>query len=283
MARARRSRILVDKRFKALAASFIAVMLVVIAAALYPGQEDGSAKPPLETGVVQEVEAPKRALIYDSLYREYPNDKLLENVINILEGAGYEVEVYLGRNATVDPLYSLGEYDIILFRAHGAFNSEEKGQFPKGAYIYTGLYLKEANRIYGGYPVKWIDEGLMAKGIIPPPGVRLSAEELSKLPRYLTLSPKFFEEKIGDLKEGSIVMFFGCYGMDDDSLASVFLSKGAMAYIAWEGNVTWVYMDSVLPQVLEMIVQGELDSIEGSVEPDPYTGSTLRVALAAGG
>nr|MEB3859607.1 hypothetical protein [Desulfurococcales archaeon] len=223
----------------------------------------------------------RRALLYDSLYREYPNEPLLDRVVGILEGAGYEVDVFLGENATLDPLYRLEEYDIVIFRAHGAFNEEEKAQYPRGAYIYTGLYLSEALRMYSGQPVRWIDEGLMAKGIIPPPGVRLSAEELSSLPRYLTLSPKFFQE-VADVREGAVVLFFGCFGMDDDSLASVFLSKGARAYISWKGNVTWVYMDQVLPLVLEMVVDGNLDGIEGSVDPDPYTGSTLKVALRSG-
>ena len=286
MVRAGSRRIFAANRFKALVALSIVAVLAVALSTLYLGQEKGSVEaPPVppETSAPQEAEAPKRALVYDSLYREYPNDELLESITRILESAGYEVDVYLGRNDTLDPLYKLGEYDIVLFRAHGAFNSEEKGQFPRGAYIYTGLHLAEANRIYGGYPIKWIDEGLMAKGIIPPPGVRLSDVDLSKLPRYLTLSPKFFEERVGRLKEGSIVLFFGCYGMDDYSLAGVFLSKGALAYIAWRGNVTWVYMDSVLPQVLEMVLQGELTAIEGSVKPDPYTGSVLKVALAVEG
>ena len=222
-----------------------------------------------------------RALIYDPLYREYPNNTLVETLRGMLESHGYQVDVYLGSNATLDVFLEMGFYDIVVIRAHGGYTNRSVGPYPPGGYIYTGLHVDEAVKLYGPSIYNWIRRGILAEGVIPPPGA--SVEDLSKLPRYVVVSPKFLREKL-TVRPGSVFIFFGCYGMNTGKLASIILSKGASAFIAWNGGVTVNYMDRVLPQIVYSYLKGGLQALLNSVNntpPDPTTGARLEVMLGS--
>ncbi len=222
--------------------------------------------------------APK-ALIYDPLYREYPNDTLVETLRGMLESHGYQVDVYLGRNATLEVFLEMGFYDIVIIRAHGGYANRSVGPYPPGGYIYTGLHVNEAVELYGPSIYYWIRRGVLAEGVIPPPGA--TVEDISRLPRYVVVSPKFLKEKL-TVRPGSIFVFFGCYGMSTEELPDIVLSKGASAFIAWNGGVSVNYMDKVLPQIIESYLEGGLNALLDAVNqtpPDPLTGAKLEVTL----
>ena len=258
-----------------------ALLLVVIAAVLAV-----SMLAPHRGGERRKEEL--RALIYDSLYREFPNSKLLENLTATLRSHGYVVDVYLGVNATLEPLKNVTHYSLVLIRAHGAFNNNPATGYPLGTYIYTGLHVDEALRLYGDEAKKLADRGYLAEGVIPPPGMPLTKENLAKLPKYVTVSPRFFRDFAeGRFPRGAIVVYFGCYGLDSDALGNVFLDKGASAYIAWHGNVTWSHMDQAMMILVSKLVAGE--PVEKAVAqtnmeagPDPATGSRLGVLAVKG-
>ena len=236
------------------------------------------------TSTTIEVSVPRSAIIYDSLYREYPNPEVIENVTRILREHNVTVKVYLGKDAGLIPLYSLNKYDLVIFRSHGGYNSDPSNGMPLGAYIFTGIHFDEAVRTYGDIIFKYHDERYIVKGVIPPPNIKLTPEVLKKLPRYVVLSPWFFRDKV-PIKRGSIIVFFGCYGLDDDRLAEVFLEKGARAFISWRGNITWTYMDEILDDLVALLLK-YFDKPEKAVEiinevygPDPATNAALEIKL----
>lgn len=220
-----------------------------------------------------------KAMIYDPLYREYPNDTLIETLRDILESHGYQVDVYLGRNATLEVFLEMGFYDIVIIRAHGGYANRSVGPYPPGGYIYTGLHVNEAVELYGPSIYYWIRRGVLAEGVIPPPGA--TAEDISKLPRYVVVSPKFLEEKL-TVRPGSIFVFFGCYGMSTEELPNIVLSKGASAFIAWDRGVSVNYMDKVLPEIIKSYLEGGLNALLDAINQtplDPLTGARLEVTL----
>ncbi len=93
--------------------------------------------------------------------------------------------------------------------------------------------------------------------------------------------PKFLREKL-TVRPGSVFIFFGCYGMNTGELASIILSKGASAFIAWNGGVTVNYVDRVLPQIVYSYLEGGLDKLANTINditPDPLSGATLEITL----
>ena len=222
---------------------------------------------------------PHKALIYDSLAREFPDPQEVSMLREILERMGFKVTVYYGANATLDPLVSMGQYGLVIIRAHGAYNGDPNSGRPLGAYVYTGMYVIEAEAVYG---VKNIEDGIRkgyyAPAVIPRPGV-----PLQELPKYLAVSPKFFKDLAGEMNK-TIVFFTGCFGFQDDRLAKVIISKGASAYIAWDGNVTWIHSDEFLLEWVRDLAQtGDplraLETANQTIGPDPDTGAVVKIMV----
>ncbi|MCE4618832.1 MAG: hypothetical protein F7C37_05250 [Desulfurococcales archaeon] len=261
----------------------IAVIIAGIALYTFTGQNETSTTTPIEmrttTTQAEKItidQLRKRVLIYDSLYREFPNDQLLDYIVQEFKNAGFQVDVYRGRNATLDPLVAMGEYGIVILRAHGAYNNDESSGKPLGTYIYTGLYLIEAQALYGVNTInKGLDDGLYAPAVIPREGV-----PVSQLPKYLSVSPKFFKTMAASLNN-TIVFYTGCFGMNDDRLANVLISKGAYMYIGWDGNVTWVFSDQFLKQWVDALIQYRdpvqaLAAVNSTLGTDPDTGAVVK-------
>ncbi len=226
---------------------------------------------------------PHKALIYDSLAREFPDPQQISEIKRLLEEAGFEVTVYYGVNATLDPLVAMGKYGIVILRAHGAYNGDPNSGEPLGTYVYTGLYVIEAQAIYGTKTIKdGFDKGYYAPAVIPRPGV-----PVSKLPKYLAVSPKFFKDLAGEMNN-TIIFYTGCFGFTDDRLAKTMLSRGALAYIAWTGNVTWMHSDQFLVEwVKDLVKTGDplsaLQAANQTVGPDETSNSVIKVMVRNGG
>ncbi len=221
----------------------------------------------------------RQALIYDPLYRDYPNKTLYATIIPLLESHGYRVTVYSGRNASLEPLVYMNGYTLVIIRAHGGYNKKPSGAYSEGEYIFTGLHYDEALDSYGETVKDLIRKGELAVGVVPPENQTLTKEELSVLPKYIVVSPKFITSKTM-LQKGVVVMVFSCYSLKDPRLAEAFTSKGAEAYIGWSDGVTNSYMDSVLPLVVKAYVEGGLKEVKSIVKiglKDPVTGGELQV------
>ena len=225
----------------------------------------------------------RRALVYDSLSSEFPNDELIEDIVSLLEAHGVEVDVVRGYNASLDPLVAMGMYDLVILRAHGAYNGDPESGRPLGAYIYTGLTLPLAMAVYGDFLERGLDEGLFATAVIPRPGV-----PLEDLPKYIAVSPLFIEEQVGRMN-WTIVFFTGCYGFNDDRLANAFLSRGAGFFAAWRGNVTLYHADAFTEAFVEGLVERGWDPVEAfeyanqTIGPDPATGAVALYVVRGGG
>ncbi len=263
---------------------YIALAILVLAIVATLAYYINQAPPSHEDNSTNNTIRPLKALIYDSLAREYPNKTLIHNIVALLRSHGYEVDVYIGANATLDPLYRLGDYGLVILRAHGGFNGQITSMKPLGSYVFTGIHDSEAVELYGRSRYeKMLSENLIALGVIPPPGITVRSEEGIKrldLPRYVIVSPKFFNLEIKKLSH-TIIIYTGCYGFDNDILARIFIDKGASAYIAFKGNVTWSHGDLVLDKLLRMYIDKQdikeaFREVSETIGGDPYTGAELK-------
>ncbi len=221
------------------------------------------------------------ALYYDPLYREYPNYTLDAIIITTLESHGYDVDVYLGKNATLDQLTDLQKYQLVIIRAHGGYSNGTSGPYPPGEYIFTGLHYNESILEYGENINTWIKKGYLALGVIPPQGKEPSREELEKLPKYLVIGPKYIEKET-TVKQNSVFIVFGCYTFEDGTLARILLEKGAIVYVGWKGGVTPEYMDGILPGIINTYLSKGINGLKSFVNnspPDPHTNGRLQILL----
>ena len=278
---------------KIMAIVVLVIIAIVLAAQIYITEKHGGESAPShKTSTVTsttstlnppKVVIPKTVIIYDSLAREFPDSQRINEIKSLLEKAGYTVIVYSSRNATLDPLVALGKYGIAIIRAHGAYNGDPNSGKPLGTYVYTGLYLLEAEAIYGVENIKsGLEKGYYAPAVIPRPGV-----PLEKLPKYLAVSPLFFKRMAGEMNN-TIVIYTGCYGFQDDKLAKAILSKGALAFIGWSGNVTWLHGDEFLVEWAKDLAQtgDPLKSIilaNETVGVDPHSKAVLKMMVRNNG
>jgi hypothetical protein len=187
-----------------------------------------------------------RAAIIDGLYEAYPNTTLIEVLEKLLEDYGYVVEVYLGRNATLEVFRKITSFSIVVMRVHGGYMETAEG------YV-VGLYTGSPwSTRYVGLAAK----GYVAEGVpfVPPPrGPKV----------FVAVLPKFFRELVdGGFREGSILIAAGCYTGLDPNLVSALCSKGLAVYIGFRDNVDLYVIDALLPDIVEAVLDSKLEELK---------------------
>ncbi len=265
---------------------WLLILVVAVAGAVLALELRGGGA--VDTGVT--VSLVPRVLYYDALWRAYPNETLVDLVVEEFSRAGYVVDVRLGTEAGVLEMDMLDAYDVVIIRSHGAYSNGSLG--PRGPYIYTGLLVEEAEREVGGRVVRMLDQGLAALAVIPPGGplAPVSEEELRSLPRYLALGPRYFEETPYYFN-GTVVLVGTCYSMGNDELdpvlGEILLEKGAAGYAGFQGLVLWQTVDEAIARFALAVGGGEdpleaLKGLEDVMPPDPVTGNKIHVITRGG-
>ena len=231
----------------------LVVSLIVLTSVLYISTHR---KPSSGTG--------REAVIVDGLSDEFPNPMLIRDVINLLEGEGYQVDVYNCSSVTVEfygSLPSMG-YELILLRIHSA--PMDGGSKP-GAALFT----------YEPPPGKYMVEQLMG-------WVRI-ARTLTRGDRFYAVTPSFMREGMEGEFDHTVLFMMSCYGFVDDTLPKIFIEKGASAFVGWTERVTPEHMDRATLILLEkMLVEGfsMIDAVRYTMEEvgaDPSYGGRLDV------
>jgi hypothetical protein len=202
-----------------------------------------------------------KAAIIDGLSEEFPNPDFIADAAGILASGGYEVDYYNSSKVTVEMYKTLPEkgYDLIILRIHTA---PMDGNNPGAAFFTTedqqGLYFTE--QFLG-----WVRR----------------ARTLTRGDRYYAVTPGFFVEGMKGSFNDTVILTMSCYGAIDDTLASIFIGRGAKAYLGWDEKVTANHMDEVTHVLLEEYVTKEnslQDAVANVMEEygeDPFYNSRL--------
>jgi hypothetical protein len=183
--------------------------------------------------------AAAKVAIVDHLSLSWPSPAFVKECKAILEGAGYGVDYYEGKEVTVEFYRDLPThgYKLILLRVHSAyidkylslamFTSEP---YSKQRYVYEQL----RNRV--------------ASGRVQP--------NRDGDPRYLVITDKFVRYSMKGSFNDTLILMMGCTGIKQCA-ATAFLQKGARAYIGWDGLVSAPHTDRTTIQLLKRLLVEE--------------------------
>ena len=210
-------------------------------------------------------EGEKRAIIVDSLCLMEPNKDFISQAKQLLEDAGFKVDICMGRNVTVDfyrKLPSMG-YKLIVFRVHSAQVFQKTSKLPNGTVVFfTGETYNPMQ-----YMIEMFLEDL--KRVKDPFGNE-----------YFAVTPLLLAKSEGKFSD-SIVVVDSCYGLANSFMAETLVKKGCKVYIAWDWAVTADYSDKATLKLLEYLCKEKLtikEAVEKTMEtvgPDPTYKSIL--------
>ncbi len=170
-----------------------------------------------------------KAVIIDSLCVMDQNQTFSNKANQTLTNAGFDVDMYIGSDVTVElfqNLPSLG-YKLIVLRVHTS---------PGLVAFFTGTRAD--------VPLPpWLNEY-----------VRIGAVQGQ---RFYAITPDFIS---GPYSKGyfrnSIIIVNSCYGLNSTLMASAFINQGASAYIAWNKGVYSNYSDGATLELISHLLEG---------------------------
>jgi hypothetical protein len=220
-----------------------------------------------ETDTTSSAASGRTAVIVDQLSLTQPNPEFAQTATSLLEGAGYAVDYYSGREVTVDLFRELPQhgYDFVVLRAHSAVATLDDQQTDWVA-IFTG-------ELYDGtrYPE---DQAANRVG-------RARAEGDDE--EVFAITPDFVRGSMAGRFEGATVVLMGCDGLVSPVTAEAFLDAGAGAFVSWTKQVSPGHTDAATERLLDkLLAQGQpidaaVAATAAEVGADPYFGAELRL------
>ncbi len=188
----------------------------------------------------------KKAAIIDQLYGEFPNVGFQEQAEEYLKTAGYEVDLFVTEDITVDFYRELPSmnYEFIVARTHSlAIKTQDK----QSVWMFTGeKYTAD----------KYIQEqleGKVSRGVPFLTGPNIDREEAAKK-RLFIIGSDFVDKEMVGRFPGTTLVLGGCDTMSYPFMAKSLVDRGASSIIGWYGLVTLYDNDTVLLDVLEEIL-----------------------------
>lgn len=214
------------------------------------------------------VDASKAAIV-DGIGFTRPNPLFIQSVKEILEEAGLSVDIYEGRDVTIDLLRRIGGYGLLILRLHSAID-------PK----YGFLYLFSAEKFNETeYEIRFDEErktGAVREGIT------------FEGDAYFTLRADLFGYLNRGGLNGSIIVLMGCNGTNSNHIVDRLFERGVKAIIAWDGYVNLDYTDKITLKLVEAVYKEGLsfeeavNKIMNDYGPDPTYKSKLRYLVKHG-
>jgi len=202
------------------------------------------------------------AAIIDGLGDREPNSPLIQSTVQCLSNSGYTVDVFSGKNVTVDLLENLGGYKIVIMRLHST-------TWRGGLYLFSD----EEYSIDKYLPEQYSGEVTQA-----------ATTDESEI-HYFALDSAFLGNLKPDGLKGTTLLLMGCDGVSSSSALQAFRQKGIQTYISWNGFVDLSHSDDATLKLVKAIFSEGLNpkaavqEVNTEVGPDPIYNSTLVVAL----
>jgi hypothetical protein len=210
-----------------------------------------------------------KAAIIDQLYLRQPNPDFITQTTQLLESAGFMVDVWQGSDVTVDfyrKMPSMG-YRFILFRVHSGTLMELQGdktvELPD-TYIFTAENYTTSRYVIDQLSNK-VSYAVMEEGT----------------PAVFAVNSAFIKSAKGAFNR-TVILSMGCESFRHSDLEQAFIAKGASVYIGWSDVVTLEHVDKVTLQLVKnyitgaMTVQQGINQVTTVFGVDPYFGSYLK-------
>jgi hypothetical protein len=173
------------------------------------------------------------AAIVDQLAEEIPNPTFVNNTETILENQGFNVTYYNETDVNFFEKLAENDYGVIILRAHSALREPDNSTVD----LFTSQPFNSS--IY----VTDLQNELLVEGIL---------NYSNTIMNYFAITSNFIDSLQGTFPQ-SIVIAMGCNTLvpGKDQLAEAFISKGAKAYIGWNGYVGDSDTDNQTMQLLK--------------------------------
>jgi len=237
-----------------------------------------------------------KAAIIDQLYHDVPNSYFHKKAIEYLKDAGYQVDLYITENTTVDLFQTLPSknYQFIVMRTHALEASSEDNS----VLLFTGeRYTDEkyiSDQILGnlkkGAPLLdrtfAIDENKTSEWVQVNSTTRMRTSPVLIIdePRedYFLIPPQMVTNVMSGKFPDTIIVLGGCSTLANPTMAQSFIKKGASSVIGWDNLVSSSDNDRALLKLLENIFEKKMDSKDAVDEimkdwrPNPRYNATLQ-------
>jgi len=210
-----------------------------------------------------------KATIVDQLSITQPNQTFIERATEVLEEAGFSVDVYNWTSVTVDfyrDLPSMG-YKLIVFRTHSGILMNATGQPVPGNPVF--LFTAEQ---YDPNRHTWL---LLTDQVAPA-----NPWDIQKF--YFAISPKFVRESMNGRFQDTLIIIAGCHGLYSTTMAEALIERGASIVISWDKGILAPYMDGATGFLLDKLLienktikQAVKETME-TIGPDPDEGAVLQ-------
>jgi len=228
-------------------------------------------------------DGPPRAAIIDQLHDDIPSIYFQDRATELLETAGYEVELFTTKQLTVDFYKSLPSmnYEYIVFRTHAIGNEGPDASGKEPVSLFTGEKYRDD---------KYITEqlsGQISKGAPYMSSVLDVSADLSELTNsnntsieidvtasfqvvddsnpYFLIGSKYVDEIMEGRFHDSVLVLGGCSTLSSPTLAKSLINRGASSVIGWDNLVGSINNDNTILEFLENHLSNEME-IEDAVE-----------------
>jgi hypothetical protein len=208
-----------------------------------------------------------KAAIVDQLAVLEPNQAFIDQVTAELEAAGFEVDVFTGKEVNVRLYSRLPRYGykLIIFRAHAGLLKAEEGSEVVGVKQATYLFTAEKYK-QSSYVREQLDDQL------------LPAEIEADFPLVFAVNSRFILEKTEGQFDNTVIIMMGCSCTYLKDMAAAFTLKGASAYLGWDGSVDLDYVDPAAAELITSLCTQKMtvgEAVAG-IGPDPHWGTGLK-------
>ena len=217
------------------------------------------------------IDVTPKAVIIDQLDYDIPNKDFHQKATELLESAGYQVDIFTTKDITVDfykKLPTLG-YKFVVIRSHGAADTTDQsvtlftgeiydiekytseqlfGQVKKGSPLLEVTFLTDTNGS------KWDITNDTYRTITIPANQFFSSDE-----EYFVITPTFVDSAMEGKFSQTIFVLGGCKTMQTDSLAQSLVKRGASSVAGWDDQIGAFDNDAAMLKLLEGLLVNKME------------------------
>lgn len=218
-----------------------------------------------------------RAAIVDQLYLLEPNPSFIAGATAILESCGFTVDLWQGKEITVDFYRKLPQhgYKLIVFRVHSGLLLSLRGKEVeplKTTYLFTGETYTTT---------RYVSEQLTDKVS--------NALMTENYPLVFAVNSEFIRKDSKGNFDQTAIIAMGCESYYFDDIATAFVEKGASVFMGWSTLVSLEYVDAAILELLGNLCTENMTVAQGiartmaALGPDPYFHAYLKYYPVASG
>src|SRR3972149_2213905 len=217
------------------------------------------------------TDAIPKAAIIDQLDYDIPNKDFHQKATELLESAGYKVDIFTTKDITVDcykKLPTLG-YKFVVIRSHGAADTTDQsvtlftgeiydiekytseqlfGQVKKGSPLLEVTFLGNTTGS------QWDITNDTYRTITIPANQFFSSDE-----EYFVITPTFVDSAMEGKFSQTIFVLGGCKTMQTDSLAQSLVKRGASSVAGWDDQIGAFDNDAAMLKLLEGLLVNKME------------------------